>query len=141
MIIYDKIHWVLISVRPKFGSDSTIESLKWEGLRFELRSKYSWYFTYRAALLQVKYPRCFIDFSFGSKAMEGNALKLNLENKIRAVKCKLTKFKNLIKNAEKYWDQLFPIQDDPNYKEALQIIKELENNLQTLITQSQNITT
>ena len=52
------VHWVLIEVCKKYGDK--VEFIKWSDLPFSVRNKWDWYFKYRAALLQVKYPKYYV---------------------------------------------------------------------------------
>ena len=55
MNVNEVVHWYIVKVLN--DKREVVECLKWSGLKWELRIKYDWYFKYRAALLQIKYPR------------------------------------------------------------------------------------
>lgn len=60
---YDVVHYVIIKV---YGSHREIvEVMRWDGLPFGTRTRFDWYFKYRAALLQVKYPRLDVVMTWG----------------------------------------------------------------------------
>lgn len=61
----DSLFWFRIKVYTKRGGEM-VETLYWELLPFEVRMKWDWYFKYRAALLQVKYPRFVVDCIWGN---------------------------------------------------------------------------
>ena len=63
-----------ISVREKIGSD-VIEFLIWKNMDFKLVFKWDWYFQYRAALLQVKYPKYRVEYDRWSTTAEGRTLQ------------------------------------------------------------------
>ena len=134
--ILEKVHWVRINVRKNC---ETVESLSWQSLSFDLRMKYDWYFKYRAALLQVKYPRLKVEFTFGSEAPKEEDLKRILEKKIRSKKAKITKYENKLKRAEETWNSLFPIEEDEIYLRAKTKIVILECELRNMIEESNNL--
>lgn len=119
-------HWVKIECFTKFGNGDLVEQFIWRDLRFELRNKYSWYFKYRAALLQVKYPKLYVDFTWGQEEARGDQIAISIENKRRAKQRKLTEYRNKLKLAEQEWNSIFPIADDPIYKAAVEKISRLQ---------------
>jgi hypothetical protein len=128
--VEDVSHWVSIKVQKKHG-EKPIEFFKWDGLSFELRKKYDWYFKYRAALLQVKYPRFEIILNWGH---EFNKLpQAQLNNKIQAKKGQITRYKNLLNDAKRNWNSLFPIEEDIDYNRCLDKIKKIEIELKKLL--------
>jgi len=44
-----------------------LESKCWDGMRYDTRLKFDWYFRYRAALLQIKYPRAVVELYHGKE--------------------------------------------------------------------------
>jgi hypothetical protein len=128
---YDVVHYYCIKVYEKRGMPS-VESLSWTGLRWELRLKYDWYFKYRAALLQVRYPRYVVDCIWGNEPATGKSLEQIRQNKIRNKKAKITEYKNKLELARKHWSSLFPIDDDIVYKRAEAKINRLVQELYEL---------
>jgi hypothetical protein len=125
--VSDVVHWYNIKVMN--NKREVVEFLFWSGLRWELRIKYNWYFQYRAALLQVKYPKFEINSYWGNEPAKGKTLEEIRENKIRAKKSKITEYKNKLKKAELNWSSLFPIEEDIDYKKAVEKIKRMEFEL------------
>jgi len=131
--VSDVVHFFVIKVYDKRGGlGSLIEFLKWENLTFDLRQKYDWYFRYRAALLQVKYPKYIVDVAWGNEPATGKTLEEIRQDKIRAKKSKITQYKNKLKKAELSWSSLFPIEDDFDYIKAVEKINRLEFELHSL---------
>lgn len=148
----DRLFWYRINVVTKRGGDR-VESLYWELLPWEVRIKWDWYFKYRAALLQVKYPRFIVD-QFSGNTEKVDADEIRKKNDIIRLKGNITKCNNRIVSiiCDKQvmigkWNQLFPIEDDPEYQRMeLQLavleckLKELRNELESklkLVNQAQ----
>lgn len=117
------------NIRVLNSKRETVEFLQWTNMRWDLRLKYDWYFKYRAALLQVKYPKFDVQVFWGREEATGKTKKQLLENQIKAKKAKITSFKNKLAQAEKQWTSLFPITEDNMYKKAKAKIKQLEFEL------------
>lgn len=124
----DVVHYVIITVVDE-QDRRTIERLSWSGLRWEVRKKYNWYFKYRSALLQVKYPKMKVEYIWGNEPATGITLEQIRQNKIRSKKSKITEYYNKLTKAKLEWNNLFPIEDDIDYKKAVAKIKRLENEL------------
>ncbi len=138
-ITADLVHFFIITVYRKYPNEEPVEFLHWKNLRFDLRVKYDWYFKYRAALLQVKYPKYLVETSWGHEIPEEKYLAQLRKNKIRARKAKITEIRNKIAQAEKEWNGLFPIKDDPIYIKACIKLKRLIEDLEIFINQNQNL--
>jgi hypothetical protein len=128
---YDVVHYYNIKVVD--DKRTIVESKCWKGLRWELRIKYDWYFKYRAALFQVKYPRYDVNCFWGHEPAEGKTLKQILQSKISAKKRKITEYKNKLEAGKKEWNSLFSIEDDPDYKRVVDKINKLELELQEFV--------
>lgn len=126
----DVVHWYNIKVIN--NKRDIVEFYSWSGLRWELRIKYNWYFRYRAALLQVKYPKFEVQTFWGNELATGKTLEEIRQSKIRSKKSKITEYKNKLKKAELSWSSLFPIEDDIDYQRAVEKIKQLEFELLSL---------
>lgn len=109
-----------------------IEEKHYSQLRWDIYKKWDWYFKYRAALLQVKYPKCEVVCSWGPEMPNKKTEAQLLANKLRAKKGKLTQWKNSIEKFKKNWVSLFPIEDDKDYQKALQKIQSLEFEINLL---------
>lgn len=129
--------WVKITLQEKFGREY-LQLLFWELPNMELRMKYNWYFKYRAALLQVQHPKHEVTMSWGTseKYTEEQKAEIEFRNKLIAKKRTVTKYCNLLKQAEKEWNSLFPIQDDLMYQKAVNKIERLKNELAELENQN-----
>lgn len=136
--LYYRTFYVIIKVHDSKKGE-TVECLSWNDLRSELMSKYSWYFRYRAALLQVKYPKLRVEFNSGAVPAQGKSYEQLLQNKIRAKKSKITQVKNnflgyktefiAYKNS---YSKLFDIKLEAEYQEYLKNIALFENKIQKL---------
>jgi hypothetical protein len=127
-----KAHWVKIAVYKRQGGD-LVELLRWDDLRSETRTKWSWYFKYRAALLQVKYPKYYVDFAWGSVDAEGKTLEQIEWNILVARKRKISTYKNKLYSKVQEWDSMFPIEEDIPYQNTVAKIQELEYELASKI--------
>lgn len=124
---FDVVHWVNIKVFN--DKRELVEFISWCGLRWELRLKYNWYFTYRSALLQVKYPRYTVNLIWGKEPAIGKSLDDITKNKIKSRRSNITIIKSKLNLAKLHWSSLFPIEDDISYKKALVKLHNLETDL------------
>lgn len=120
-----------------------VECLSWAGLRYELRLKWDWYFKYRAALLQVQYPKHTVEILHGSEPATGKTLEQLESNKLIALKGKITRAKNKLAAYEKEfaawqksYTEIFPREQHPaniayslNIAMAKNKLKDLEEKL------------
>jgi hypothetical protein len=132
------VHYYHIKVIDK--NRDPVETLSWKGLRFELRCKYDWYFKYRAALLQVKYPRLEVQVWWGHEPATGKTLEQILRDKLRAKKAKITEYKNKIQKARENWNSIFPIEEDVFYQKALGKISKHEFELRNIEAEIEKLT-
>lgn len=130
--ISDRLHWVVIKVKTKFGSGELFEFLKWDGLRFELRMKYDWYFKYRAALCQVKYPKYDVELRWGNEPATPKRMNYVIKNKITAKKRVITEIENKLRKAESSWVEIFPIDEHPHYIKAKGKLARLKMELKAM---------
>jgi hypothetical protein len=93
---YTRVHWVKIYAAEKQGQCDNKIVLLWQQLPFELRTKYDWYFKYRAALLQVQYPRWYVTMTFGSEAPNMTNEEHLRKNRLSSLRGQLTKTVNTI---------------------------------------------
>ena len=122
------VHYFQIQVKLRHGTPG-VEYLVWSNLRWELRCKYDWYFKYRAALLQVKYPKHTVVTSWGHVPAVGKTLVQIVKGKVSSKKGKLTGFYNKLNKYKATWSSMFPIEDDLPYIKALEKIKRTEFEL------------
>lgn len=128
---YTNVYWYKITVKPKQSMDP-IEVLIWQDLPFDIRNKYTWYFNYRAALLQVKYPKYIVECNWGSEKANKKVLHQSLKNRIIKRKAQITELTNKLVKAKIHWNSLFAIEDDLLYKQAVAKINKLKFELQAL---------
>ncbi|HLW38896.1 MAG TPA: hypothetical protein VKX31_00800 [Brumimicrobium sp.] len=128
--IADRVHY--FNIKAIANNRETVEFLSWSNLRWELRLKYDWYFKYRAALLQVKYPKFDIQIFWGNEPAQGKMLAMIQQGKIKAKRAKITEIKNKLEKAKKNWCSLFPIEDDPTYQRAIEKLQGVETELNEL---------
>ena len=127
--VSDVVHWFNIKVINK---REIVEFQSWSGLKWKLRLKYDWYFKYRAALLQVKYPKFEVQTYWGNEPATGKTLEEIRNAKIRAKKSKITEYKNKLEKTKTTWSSLFPIEDDIDYQRAVEKINRLEFELRSI---------
>lgn len=134
---YDVVHWYSIKVLD--SKRNVIEFLSWSNMKWELRLKYNWYFIYRAALLQVKYPKHSVESYWGNEPAKGKTLDEILQSKIRAKKSKITEYKNKLQKFKDAYNSLFPIEQDKDYHKAWAKIIALEIELEDLLNEKEQI--
>lgn len=84
----------------------------------EFFQKWKWYFEYRSALLRVKYPHGFIDYTHGSYEyiLPEDKYRTKVKNQYLSDKRQLSKFNNKLKNIRDNWNELFPLEQNPHWK-------------------------
>jgi hypothetical protein len=129
--VSEVVHWCKIKVINE--KREIVEVISWSGYKWELRLKWDWYFKYRAALMQVKYPKLEVQFTWGSEPATGKTLQQIQSDKIRAKRSKISQYKNKLQKARDHWSSLFPIEDDEHYQKACEKIKKLEFELAVML--------
>jgi hypothetical protein len=128
---YDAVNastfWVIIRVEERMGG-ARLAFLKWDGLSWEMRNKWGWYFKYRAALAQVQHPRAYVEMSWGDTP-KPNSEQINRTNQIRAKKAKITEISNKMRVVRDAWQQMFPVEEHPKYKAAATKLARLQREL------------
>ena len=114
---------------------SIIHTLLWFDLPYNLRLKWDWYFSYRAALFQVQFPRFDVQLIYSRYQAKDTSLKRLLNNQLINKKGKLTHYQNQIKLAQLHWNSLFPISDDPLYISSLSLIDSVQLEIDNLMSQ------
>lgn len=139
-------HWVVIKVRKSSPGGDLIQFIKWKDLRWELRTKYSWYFKYRAALAQVQHPKDHVEFVWDHETPSAKSLQDILQNKISAKQGQVTKWTNIIEKQRIHWKEFYSaelfqpnLDDDPKFKEIKAKLSRLIIELNELKFQYQNI--
>lgn len=124
----ERVHFYIIKVM-RSDPREIIEVLRWDRLPVRLRIKYDWYFRYRAALLQVKYPRHEVITNWGSEPAKGPDRAKIRKNKIASKKRQITKIRNQMDAAKHNWNRIFPIEEEPDWKKARSKLLRLESEL------------
>ena len=94
-------------------------------MRVEFFQKWKWYFEYRAALLKVKFPRAYVKLDTGpyEYVLPEDKYRDKIRNNYLSDKRQLTKFKNQLNSIRKNWNELFPIEENPDW---IKVTKKLE---------------
>lgn len=127
-------HFYKIVLRKKQGDDA-LQVLLWTDLRFELRTKWDWYFKYRAALLRVQHPRFYIEETYGHQVATKRTESQVLESRLRAKKAKITEITNKIQKYKDQYSELFPITEDYAYQIAIERLSRLKSELWKMQTE------
>lgn len=94
-----------------------VEHYRWRDIPNRVYFKWFWYFKYRSALLQVKYPKYQIQTSWGVQTeISKRSEKEILKNKIIARKRKITEMQNKLDKARAEYNELFGFDDHPVVK-------------------------
>lgn len=125
-----------IEVRKSLGQP-IIESMQWTNLKLDFIFKWEWYFNYRAALLQIKYPKADVRIiKWQSDPIGRTKEQINVDlKKKRIVTCKrmITKLSNKINTYEKEQSStLIPFLDNKNYLKAKTKKEEYKKELSSL---------
>jgi hypothetical protein len=129
-IIPIKMHFVsIITYKKPYPTGEVIYSYNNRNLRFEVVQKWKWYFEYLAALQKVKNPKSYVHLSIGSEQPDKKTEYDIMKNRQVAKKRKITEYENKLEIAKRKWSSLFPIEEDPLYKKALDKVNRLKNEL------------
>lgn len=111
-------------------NQNRLEFLKWSDLPQQTYIKFFWYFKYRSALLQIKYPKCEIRCNWGVYTEPSKKSQtIILQNKIISRKRKVTEMKNRLLKLTSQWNELFPYQEDPLYIKFMERMNKAEDEL------------
>lgn len=93
--------------------------------------RWEWFFKYRAALLQVEYPKAFVEIQSGSYkyVLPSEEQRSLLENRIRSAKGKVTELERKMHNAASHWNEIFPIEQHPLWVNLVEKKKRYEAQL------------
>ena len=120
-----------------------IKAIVWKDLPFHIRTKYNWYFEYRAALLKVQNPKYNISTSFGKYEPEtASGIEKVLKKKtnlLTARKRKITQTRNKIAQAKENWNEIFEIESSPLYLKACNKLNRLVKERDELETEIQKL--
>ena len=86
-------------------------------MNVEFFQRWKWYFEYRAALLRVNFPRAFVKFETGNYeyVLPEDKYREKVKNMYLSNKRQLTKFNNKLTQLYANWNELFPIEENPDW--------------------------
>ena len=133
-----------IGCYTKSGGGELLESLTWENMTFEVRTKWNWYFEYRAALLKIKNPKSHIEQFWGSREITDQSptelKRYKIQARSVAVKRLVSRFKNAIVKYEcEQRETLIPDFENERYLRTIEKLKEYEAELADLDRQLKNL--
>lgn len=108
---------------------------EWTGLALPMLVKYKWYFKYRASLLQIAHPKKHFFFTINrtfETADQRKALIQTITNKLRNAKSKLTQATTKLNLIKSGWNELFPVEQHPDYKKVEQELERREARIREL---------
>ena len=125
-----------IEVRNRLGGE-IIETMEWKNMRMDTVLKWEWYFKYRAALLQVKYPKYRVDFiKYSKEPVDLTKEQIQLkQKKSRTTTCKrmITKINNKILQYEAEQNKtLLPDWENEHYLKAKRKLSNYKKELKCL---------
>lgn len=135
MHVNEKRYGVKITAGTSPGGNPSIYYIT--GLRFETYVKWRWYFEYRAALYKVNNPRHWVDLQphqYDYIPTEVEQAK-KTRDAIVGKKAQITKWTNAINAAKENWNELFPIEEDPQFIKACGKLEKAKTELQLLNNQ------
>lgn len=95
-----------------------LEEIVYEKTNYHFNRRWKWFYKYRQALLQIKYPKANVEILYETVSVQSYEQQSHLlKNKIIARKRKITEFENRIKRFENEYVDLFPIVENPVYIE------------------------
>ncbi len=85
-------------------------------------NRWKWYFKYRAALIQVQNPHSPVEFEYGSYEyiLPSDEYQKKMVNRLLSAKRNLTKYENKLNFIKENWDELFPIEEHPKWKNVVE---------------------
>jgi len=111
---------ILLHRKDYHCSDSTL--LKHlDGFTFERFNRWRWYFRYLEARFQIENPRRLVELQIFNYTHlnEKEVHRINLKNKLRSAKAKVTEWTNKIERFRQGYNELFPIEEYPPYQRAI----------------------
>lgn len=105
----------------------------WTGLKLQAVVRFDWYFRRVAAFIQINHPRKFVKLVVVRQEIDQRAGQIQtLTNRIKNAKAKVTQFTLTLQKAKDGWNQLFPIEDDHNYKKVQERLQRKKEDLAVL---------
>jgi len=113
------------------------ETLIWENMTFDFVYRWAWYFKYRAALLQVKYPKLYVDLvGWHSVPEDRTKEQIDLQYiKQRRTTCRrmITKYSNALNSyIENEKAKLIPDWENPSFLKGIETLKAYATELKNL---------
>lgn len=134
--VHQKLHGFIIKVYDSpYPSGKIVQVLRWSGFKFDCFRRWQWYFRYRTALCQVQHPKSYVDARRFEEDADAATLEKLQNKKLSALRAKVTKWRNVLKKAEREWSELFPIGEDKDYQRAVAKLKAAECELENLENQ------
>jgi hypothetical protein len=130
--------WVKIQGYPAGLHNSQPQLLhRWDGLPYQVRLRWDWFFRYKAARFQVEHPRWCIELSHGRIdhiMTDEEAAAKALADKLQAAKARVTRIE---RQRDAYQEQyagrhLFPIWEDAIYQKLSKKLIEAKQKLKFL---------
>lgn len=136
IIFKPKVFGRCVTVRKTLGSE-IIHSLIWKDIPFKNLIKWEWYFRYRAALMQVKYPRYHVDYQQWSYEAEGRCKERieydNAKRRLTTAKRMVTKITNgLLEIKKQELTMLLPDLDNAHVLDGRMKLEAYEREVETL---------
>lgn len=88
----------------------------------EFFQRWKWFFEYRAALLRVKHPKAYISYRHSpyEYVLPEDKYREKVRNRYLADKRLLTKFQNRLNAVRENWNELFPIEENPEWNKVVE---------------------
>lgn len=101
-------------------------------MTLEFFNRWEWYFEYRAALLKVKYPKSYVQLFRGPYEYElpEDLYLKKVQNRYLSDKRQLTKFNNKLEDIRNRWNELFPIEDHPDWIKVMTKLKDYQESFE-----------
>jgi hypothetical protein len=136
---------VTISAWAKRQDPEPIERLTWV-FHAHIYARWEWYFRYRAALMQVKYPKAHVSFSVTSYEEDTRSeLQHALYEEVKRRR-QITRIKNRFSAAVQLWRMndplgLTPIEEHPNYDMFTDRLMHMEDDYRCLLERIESLKT
>lgn len=98
----------------------------------EFFNRWRWFFEYRAALIRVQNPKAYTSFEYGpyDYQLPEDVYKAKVKNQYFSDKRQLTKFKSKLTEIQQNWNELFPLEEHPDYIRVQKKLEYLQRNLE-----------
>ena len=114
----------------------------WKDYPFHTFMRWQWYFRYRTAITQVANPKSNVvlhtfSYEFVPSADEQ---RKRIKDRLTAKKAKLTQWRNKLALHVKNWTYWLPVEDDADYKKAIEKVNNLAVELETMEREYEELT-